>query len=101
MGGIKNTLILERHKKTCVRTANQYLTVVVGLLLMTVLFVKMATWETVVNNLVWIAAVLVVLIFLTWRYHHHRKILKCINKELKKSEMENAMDARRKFRYRI
>ena len=101
MGGIRKALTLERHKKICKRTANQYLTVVFVSLLITVLFVKIATWETIVDDVVRIVAVLVVFIFSTWRYLHHRKILKCINKELKKTEMENAMDARRKFRYRL
>ena len=101
MGGIRKALTLERHKKICERTANQYLTVVFVSLLITVLFVKNATWEIIVDDVVRIVAVLVVFIFSTWRYLHHRKILKCINKELKKTEMENAMDARRKFRYRL
>lgn len=101
MGGIRKTLTLERHKKICERTANQYLTVVFVSLLITVLFVKITTWGIIVDNVLWIVAVLVVLIFSTWRYLHHRKILKYINKELKRSEMENAMDARRKFRYRM
>lgn len=101
MGSIRKTLTLERHKKICERTANQYLTVVFVSLLMTVLFIKIATWGIIVDDVLWIVAILVVLIFSTWRYLHHRKMLKCINKELKRLEMENAMDARRKFRHRM
>lgn len=100
MGAITKTLILERHKKICERIANQYLTVAVGSLLITVLFVKITTWSIIVDDIVRIVAALAVFIFSTWRYLHHRKILKCIIKELKKTEMENAMDARRRFWHR-
>ena len=101
MGGIRKTLTLERHKKIYKRTANQYLTVVFVSLLIIVLFVKISPWETIVNDVMRIVAVLVVFTFSTWRYLHHRKILKCINKELEQYEMENLMNARRKFRYRL
>ena len=101
MGGVRNSLVLERHKKICERIVNQYLAVVFVSLLITVLFVKIATWGTIVDDVLRIIAVLVIFIFSTWRYRHHRTILKCINKELKRSEIQNATDARRKFRYRM
>lgn len=101
MGSIRNTLILERHKKTCERTANQYLTVAIGSLLITVLFVKIVTWRFIIDDAPPIGAILVVFMFSTWRYYHHRKILKCINKELKRLEMENAIAARKQFRHRM
>ena len=101
MGGIRKTLSLERHKKIYKRTANQYRAASFVSLIITVLFLKVITWETIVTDVLRIVAVLVVFIFSTWRYRHHRNTQKCTNKELKKSEMENAMDARKKFRYRM
>ena len=89
----QKNLTLERRKKVVEKTANQYLIVLVGSLLITVLFVKIATWGTIVNDIVRIVAILVVLIFSTWRYRYHRKTLKCINNELKQSETQNATDA--------
>ena len=101
MGGIRKTLTLERRKKVVEKTANHYLTVVVVSLLLALYFIKMTTLGTFLEDALWIIPLFLVFIFTTSRYRHHRKTLKCINEELKKAEMQNAEDAKRKIRYRM
>ena len=100
MGGIKKTLTLERRKKVVEKTANQYLTVVVVSLLITLFFMKNATFATFFDDLLRIIAVFLVFIFTTWRYRHQKSLIKCIDQELEKCEMEKRMHAGRKFRYK-
>ncbi len=101
MSVIKKTLTLERRKKVVKKIANQYLTVVVISLLMALYFIKIATLETFVEDALRIIALFLVFIFTTLRYLNQKNIIKCITKELKQCEIENRMDAKRKFRHRL
>ena len=101
MDGIRKTLILERQKKGCERTVNQYRIMVVISMLMTALFVKRVTFETLFTDALWITPFFVIFIFSMWRYRYHGKYLKYINKELKRLEKINVMNARSKLKNRI
>ena len=100
MDGIKKTLTLERQKKGCERTVNQYRITVVISMLMTSIFVKKVAFETFLNDILWVIPFFALFIFSVWRYLYHRKDLKYINKELKRLEIINTMDARRKLKNR-
>lgn len=101
MGGIKKTLTLEHQKKSVQKSVNQYRTVVAASLLVALFVIKAATLETFFEHALRIIALFLVFLFATSRYGHHRKTLKYINEELKKSEMQNVEDAKRRYRYKM
>ena len=101
MGDIKKTLTLERRKKVLEKTANHDLIVVVASLFMILFFIKVATLDTFFRDVLRIIALFFVFIFTTSRYSRHKKTIKCINEELKKTNMQNAEDAKKRLRNRM